>query len=777
MSRVFSLPSILAVLVLACASSATAQLVVLPSPRLLTTMPMGGQVGSTIEVAITGENIENVTELLFSTPKITAKPVQGADGKPVENKFLVTIAPDAPVEVHDARVMSRLGLSSARAFSVNTLAELTRTAANNSVGTALKLPANTICNAVTTKRAIDFYSFDGKKGKRVAIDCAAAGIDSRLTPVVIIADAKGQDLLVNRTGGVIDFTPPADGTYLVKVNDLTYQGGERHFYRLALQEVAGDGTAPQQPTTTSVSAVSWPPQGLAPKASGPETEPNNSPAEAQKVTLPLDVAGSFYPAADVDTYEFTAKKGEVWWVEVASERLGLSTDPFVLVQKVTKTGDEESLTDVAELYDIASPMKVSTNGYSYDGPPYDAGSPDVLGKVEIKEDGVYRLQVRDLFGGTRNEPGNVYRLLVRQAQPDFALATWAVHMTLRNGDRAAFSKPISLRAGAAMVFEVAVIRRDGFDGEIELSMDGLPAGVTAGGLRIPAGKNVGHLIISADATAKRGFSLAKVAGKATINGAVVTRPCRLASMEWPVKDAKGEIPSPRLFADIPVSVSDAEASPLSITAAENKVWEAKVGETLKIPLKAEWRGEFSGTSMKLKAYGTGFEGLKEFDLPVKATATEAVIDLAALKTPPGEYTIAFYGSAVAKYSYNPDAVKAAEDVKKKAEAEAAAIAVEAKKLAGDAANAPAEKKSEMANVAKVAAEKQKAAEATMAKAVQTMKVVTDAAAPKDIVDIYVSAPIRVSVKAAEPAVVPAPAPAATAPSVPATPAAATTAKK
>ena len=69
------------------------------------------------------------------------------------------------------------------------------------------------------------------------------------------------------------------------------------------------------------------------------------------------------------------------------------------------------------------------------------------GKFEIKEDGTYRLQVRDLFGGTRSEPDNVYRLIVRQAAPDFSLAAWAVHMTLRNGDRAALSKPMALRAG------------------------------------------------------------------------------------------------------------------------------------------------------------------------------------------------------------------------------------------------------------------------------------------------------------------------------------------
>ncbi len=150
--------------------------------------------------------------------------------------------------------------------------------------------------------------------------------------------------------------------------------------------------------------------------------------------------------------------------------------------------------------------------------------------------------------------------------------------------------------------------------------------------------------------------------------------------------------------------------------------------------------------MKLKAYGAGFEGVKEFDLPVKANATEAVIDLAALKIPPGEHTIAFYGSAVAKYSYNPQAVKIAEEEKKKAEAEAAKIAAEAKKLAGDAANAPAEKKTEMATAAKAAEAKQKEAEAMMTKMTAKVKAATDAAAPKEIVDIYVSAPIRVSVK-------------------------------
>ncbi len=724
-----------------------AQQVCLPSPRLLTLTPMGGQRGTDVEVTVTGENLEEVSQLLFSSPQISAKPVLSADGKKVENRFVVTIAPEASAGVYDARLVSRLGISSARAFSVGSLKEISRSKPNNTLEAALALPVNSVCNAAMTKRAVDYFSFQGTKGKRVAVDIASVGIDSKLTPVVIVADAKGSDLIVNRTGGLIDFTPPADGLYLIKVHGLTFQGGPEHFYRLALQEVAAGQTPVRQPQTALVSAMSWPPSNLLGSAPAAEVEPNNEAAQAQKITLPCDLTGSFFPAADVDSYEFSAKKGETWWVEVASERLGLNTDPFVLVQKVVKTGEKETLTDVAELYDIPSPVKVSTNGYSYDGPPYDVGSPDVMGKVEIKEDGNYRLQVRDLFGGTRNEPGNTYRLIVRQAAPDFAIAAWAVHMTLKNGDRAALSKPASLRAGGAMAFEVVAIRRDGFEDEIELSMENLPPGVTGTGLKIAKGKSVGMMILNAAPDAKTAFGLAKMVGRATVQGKVITRPCRVASMEWPVKDAKGDIPSPRLMADMPVSVTDSEKASITIAPAESKVLEAKVGETIKVPLKVAWRDEFTGTAIKLKAYGAGFEGFKEIDLPLKAETHEVALDLAALKVPAGDYTLAFYGSAVSKYRYNPSGVLLAEKEEKQAQQEVASTAAMAKKLTADAANAPAERKVEMTSAAKTAMEKQKQAEATMTAASTRMKAAVTTASPKDTVDIIVSEPIRLSVKA------------------------------
>ncbi len=407
-------------------------------------------------------------------------------------------------------------------------------------------------------------------------------------------------------------------------------------------------------------------------------------------------------------------------------------------------GGTEKLTDIVELSDIPSPVKVSSNGYSYDGPPYNAGSPDIIGKLEIKDDGVHRLQLRDLFGGTRKDPRNVYRLIVRKAQPDFALVGWALHMNLRNGDRNALSKPIALRGGATIPLEVVVVRRDGFDGEIVLGMDDLPDGVTAAGMKIPAGKTRGIMLITAEQNAPRGLTSASFFGKAMIDGKEVSRPCRLASMAWPVPNAWSEIPAPRLLADVPVSVSGSEFAPITIASTANKVWEVTAGEKLTLPLIHSRRCDFSGANVNLKTFGPGFEGVPAFDVSLTAETSEAVLDLAALKTPPGDYTIAFYGSAVAKYRYT-----AAEAALAQTKREAETLAAELKALTEAASSAAAEQKDQADNVLQEALAKQKAADAAVAAADKLLKDATAAAQPKDIVDIVVSTPISIRVKPAE----------------------------
>lgn len=733
---------------LASSQIAMAQSVGLPAPRLLTTMPMGGNPGSQVEITISGENIELGDELVFTTPTITAACKLDAAGQPEPNKYMVTISEACHPGLYEARVMTRLGLSAARVFSVGLLPEVTQSKANTSLASAMELKVNSICNAVMTTRAADYYSFEARKGQRVLVNCSSRGIDSKLEAVLIIANAKGNDLMAERRGGVLDFVAPDDGKYVIKVHELTFGGGPAYFYRLALTEASPGAPVTAFPSTKSVSSISWPPVGLPDQAALAEVEPNNDAPAAQKITLPCDISGQFFPAADVDVFEFEAKKGDVWWVEVASERLGHPTDPAVVVQQVSGPADAPILKDIAEFSDITSPIRVSSNGYTYDGPPYNVGSTDVLGKITIQEDGVHRLQLTDLFGGTRSDPRNRYRLVIRQAQPDFALAGWGLHFELRNGDRNAVSKPIALRRGATVALEVIAVRRDGFDGDIELEMAGLPEGVTAHGLKIPAGKSRGVMLVTASENAPQSLASAQFTGKAVIDGKIVSRPCQLASMAWPILDAWNDIPSPRLLMDVPISVGGAEATPVAIRVEKNETYEVVAGEKLTIPLMLTKHSEFSGDTLSLKGLGNGFEGLKSFNISLSADKAEAVLDLAALKTQPGDYSIAFYGSAVAKHRHRMDNVAAAESRVRKLEAEQKVIDAEVAQLAEVAKNAAPEAKSAAETTATAAVTKQKAAQATLALATEQLKKANDVAKPNDIVDIVVSEPITIRVKAA-----------------------------
>ncbi len=733
------------------ANNASAQSVCIPLPRLLTMTPMGGQAGTSVDVAITGDSLDEAGELVFTNSSLKAVAKKDASGKIVPNVYVVSIAADCPSGIHEARVMSRLGVSSTRVFSVGTLPEVTRTIANNSLATAMELQVDSLCNANVNSKAVDHYTFAAKQGERILVHCASRTIDSKLNAVLIVGDDAGRDLKVERRSGMIDFHVPSDGKYTIKIHDLTFNGGPAYFYRLSLKRLSDGEALPTFPSTQLVSAFSWPPEGLAAKAATVESEPNNDQGKVQSITLPCDIAGSFYPAADVDTFEFSAKKNEVWWIEVASERLGCSTDPAAIIQRVEAVADAASapkLTDVIELNDIASPVKVSSNGYAYDGPPFNGGSTDILGKLEIKEDGVYRLQLSDLFGGTRNDPSNVYRLIIRKAQPDFALVAWGLHMELRNGDRAALSKPIALRAGQTIALEVVTLRRDGFDGPIELSMQNLPAGVTAQGITIPSGKSRGVMLLTADADGKASPALsnAQFIGTAQIDGKAMTRNCRLAEMTWPVADSWSEIPRPRLVIGVPISVSAMEQAPLSIAAKEKNVIEVTAGQKVVVPIQLTRRTEFSGSVIQLRTFGEVFERAPQFSVPLTADSAEATFDTATLKAPAGEYVVAFYGGAVARYSDNPAAVdiaklaqNVADENAKRLESEVKTIQEQLTAVAADQKAATEQKLAELKMQLQTAQNEAKAA-------ADRVKTATERAKAKDTVDIVVSEPIRIRVK-------------------------------
>src|SRR3990172_162598 len=149
----------------------------LPEPELTAVFPLGGKLGTTVEVTVRGNNLEDLTDLVFDEAAIKAKPIKG-------NKFAVTIEPGASLGRHDVRAVGRWGISAPRSFVVSELNELVEGIspdqgdkdAADSPGNAGAVPLNSAVSGRLQKAADeDYFRFAAKKGQRGVITCQARG--------------------------------------------------------------------------------------------------------------------------------------------------------------------------------------------------------------------------------------------------------------------------------------------------------------------------------------------------------------------------------------------------------------------------------------------------------------------------------------------------------------------------------------------------------------------------------------------------------------------------
>ena len=662
----------------------------LPVIRLDTIFPPGAKAGSETDAAVTGADLDEATALYFSHPGITA----GAKDK----KFVVKIAPEVPPGIYDVRVSGLLGVSNPRAFVVGNLPESVNTKPGNKREAAVEFPIDSVFSGTVTAAAADYFKFTAKQGQRLLVECAATEIDSRLSPVLAVLDSSGKELAISHRGGLLDFTAATEAIYLLRVNDLTFAGGPTYFYRLAIttgphidfffppsgqpgakstftlygRNLPGsapaslasiDGKALEKldveidvpasgdvcvdgltkPAATVVDGFSYrlkTPQGLSNPvfislAMGPvvtETEPNNQLSQSQKIVPPCEIGGRFDSAGDVDCFDFGARKGDVWSIEVVSNRLGEPTNPLVLVKR-----------DAADLQE-AYGAETSTAERRFS-----TASNDPMSRLEVKEDGLYRIIVRDLFGGTRRDTSNVYRLSIRKESPDFRLAAVVEPPPEKADDRSATPRAALIRGGGTIAIKVIAFRRDNFAGDIELTAEGLPAGVTCVPTKILAGKNDGLLLLTACEKPERWVGAIRIIGKARVGDAELAHEARGGAVRWSVSDFDAEAVPVRLTRDFTLAVSAAEAAPVSVEPAEEKPWEVAVGGKLEIPLKITRRGEFK-QPLKLKGVGApGIETLKELDVDPAAATTTAALDLAVVKLPAGSHTIYFQSQTKGKF--------------------------------------------------------------------------------------------------------------------------------
>ena len=97
-------------------------------------------------------------------------------------------------------------------------------------------------------------------------------------------------------------------------------------------------------------------------------------------------------------------------------------------------------------------------------------------------DGDYLVRIRDIRG--EGSDRHAYRLTIRPSRPDFRLSLGTAHP--------------SIPAGSSVPVEVTADRLDGFDGPIEVSLEGLPAGISATSTVIEAGELTASLLLTAE---------------------------------------------------------------------------------------------------------------------------------------------------------------------------------------------------------------------------------------------------------------------------------------
>ncbi len=126
------------------------------------------------------------------------------------------------------------------------------------------------------------------------------------------------------------------------------------------------------------------------------------------------------------------------------------------------------------------------------------------------------------FWDASGDPGAwpVYRLTIREPAPDFRLFPGpVVDPSMRLPKKDIFN----LSPGGKTPLTVVAYRADGFDGPIEILMEGLPPGVRATKAVIPSGKTYAVVVLSADPDASFDPTPLRVTGAAEINGQTVRR--------------------------------------------------------------------------------------------------------------------------------------------------------------------------------------------------------------------------------------------------------------
>lgn len=510
-------------------------------PMLMSLDPVAATIGRSSEHTLRSRySMDGATGVLVSGEGVTGEIVPPVGKEPpklplqtLQVKF--TVAPDALPGVRDVRIVTPRGVSTLAQLVVTPSPVVAESGENNVAANAVAvtLPA-TLCGRLEKAEDVDVYRFTAQAGQTLWFTTRCMSLQDRIhdlqthaDPILTLRAANGSTLALS--DNVVGADPflrhqfTAAGDYLLEVRDVRYTGNEHWQYAI---EIAGQpavqavfplavtpepASQPVRPIAVGLAAdargtlvlpadrkpgVVWARLRLDGQADqavravvdpGPfaieEAAPNDTPATAQQVTLPVGIQGIVAAASDVDHFAFDAKKGQVFSFEVVARRAGSPLDGHL------------RLLDAAGK-PLQSNDDLREGKRTFPDPRIESWT--------VPADGRYVLELRDL--NLRGGDDFVYLLKAAASLPEFQLF--------------ADTDKTLLTPGTAGVIYVRAERRHGFDGEIGLEIDGLPPGVTATPGRIlPAPHVDGCLVLAAAVDAKPAAANVRLRGVATVKSA------------------------------------------------------------------------------------------------------------------------------------------------------------------------------------------------------------------------------------------------------------------
>ncbi len=369
-------------------------------PTISTLWPVGIRRGTSQTFVLDGRNLAGARAFLFDAPGLHARLLSVVDvaeqaqkirinvdlsaevprGKKQRAQITVTASAAVTPGIHWFRIQSPLGTSNMMAFDVGSLPEI-QTKDSKASAQAVLLPA-TLVGTIAAPGKVNAYEFAGRAGEDVVFRVVASQLGSTLRSVLTLQDSSGRKLaqagkFSDHPDAVLISRLPAAGEYTVTIADQEEKGGKDRYYRLYAGDLpyitsvfplgvqAGKIAADVRVQGVNLGGIHEVRVNPPPVADGwtvlplrittpggelsntvnlavtnepevTEAEPNDTPAQAQSIPVPVVVNGRIYKSGndaspDEDYFRFTARQGQKLTIEVAANRLGSPLDSVIEV--------------------------------------------------------------------------------------------------------------------------------------------------------------------------------------------------------------------------------------------------------------------------------------------------------------------------------------------------------------------------------------------------------------------------------------------------------------